>query len=266
MYRKKPKAFDMSRSILPSTSRKSARDNKRKLHHKNRSDVRSKLVKYKGPASEVIEQEEQEQVDLSHHWTPKDRLGYDSIVHDRREADKVNHFVRWATEITKDMEPEDAWSYLQSVVPPGLIGNHALTHLYMFEPHQVTRWWQISRPPSKEYLMVKAFNESIQKKIEEILSNKKLAKKFNHNLSNYHRIQLEALKRRTDNQLYYLYHPDLKIKLSWEYEEWTKDNYELFLKKLVFASWYGYRSNHELKVKELTKYVSDYLKIPIPPI
>jgi len=51
------------------------------------------------------------------------------IVGDRRDADKLNHFIRWAEAITADMPRQDRMSHVRALLPKGLIGWHAVSHL-----------------------------------------------------------------------------------------------------------------------------------------
>jgi hypothetical protein len=51
------------------------------------------------------------------------------VVRWRRAADKLNHFERWAIEVTKELPPEDRLGHLRAILPGGLIGDHAMSHL-----------------------------------------------------------------------------------------------------------------------------------------
>jgi hypothetical protein len=53
----------------------------------------------------------------------------EGMVSRRRGADKLNHFERWAVELTREMPVEARLGYLAGVLPPGLIGEHAMSHL-----------------------------------------------------------------------------------------------------------------------------------------
>lgn len=57
-----------------------------------------------------------------------------SVVNRRRSSDKVNPFIRWATETTKHLPKDSRVRHLRGVLPKGLIGDHALVHLTRLEP------------------------------------------------------------------------------------------------------------------------------------
>jgi len=44
------------------------------------------------------------------------------LVYCRRAADKLNHFERWAIEVTKHLPLEDRLGHMRAVLPRGLIG------------------------------------------------------------------------------------------------------------------------------------------------
>src|SRR5262249_43894183 len=131
---KKDKTKDMIRSILPSKARHRARFMKAMLHRQSRHSVRQDLhVENFGG-------------DL--HRTP--RLGW--VVWERRSADKLNHFIRWCAAITKGMSTGDALSYVRSILPDSLIGDHAYGH---WEAHRNPNFfrhafWSIPKPRSEQ--------------------------------------------------------------------------------------------------------------------
>lgn len=51
------------------------------------------------------------------------------VVWRRRAADKVNPFQRWARAVTADLPREQRLTHVRGVLPQGLIGEHALSHL-----------------------------------------------------------------------------------------------------------------------------------------
>lgn len=128
------KRREMARSILPSTRRKSARDELREVKQRNRHQIRQALRK-------VLRHEEYEaddDVDLNYY--PYEKISY--IVSERRAADKLGHFEKWAIEITKDIEdPSTRLSYMRSILPQGLIGEHALSHLRSYEEFRTNKLW-----------------------------------------------------------------------------------------------------------------------------
>ena len=130
------KARDMARSVLPSTARKDARETRAQIHGRERARERRVLF------------------DLRWYLDPDDFEGELGNVHrrelawmvaDRREADKVGSLLRWA-ERTVEHDPElscasreDRETYFRKLLPPGLIGNHAISHL----------WWVLDDRPGR---------------------------------------------------------------------------------------------------------------------
>ena len=57
-------------------------------------------------------------------------------VRQRRGSDKLNHFIRWCDAITRGMTADDALSYVRSLLPKNIIGEHAYGH------------WEQHRKPS----------------------------------------------------------------------------------------------------------------------
>lgn len=139
----KSKERDMVRSILPSTSRKGARDNKRNVNRRRRSSVRQALRQHRDVLAEerFFDHEEfgwdsyDECFDFD---APYDKIhdadcDYESriryVMWDRREADKVAPIVRWAEAKVADIRPEDRLSWLQARMPDNLAVRHAISHI-----------------------------------------------------------------------------------------------------------------------------------------
>lgn len=120
------KAREMARSVLPSTRRRVARIDRANTHARERQRVRAALH------------------DLATHDDPDDfegdltweaRGAISDMVWDRRAADKVAPLMRWA-ERTVEREPglrdatlEERVAHFRRLLPEGLIGRHALSHL-----------------------------------------------------------------------------------------------------------------------------------------
>jgi hypothetical protein len=49
-------------------------------------------------------------------------------VRRRRDGDKLNHFMRWCGAITDGLSKEEALSFVRSILPRNLIGDHAYGH------------------------------------------------------------------------------------------------------------------------------------------
>lgn len=120
------KRREMARSILPSTARKSARVDKRINNKRARAKVRAELRKC------LFDEEYAYEADLYH------EPSWDRLVRNRQEADKLNHFIRWAEAITEDLPRDERLEHVRGILPDGLIGWHAVSHLE-FRDHFRTR-------------------------------------------------------------------------------------------------------------------------------
>lgn len=125
------KKREMARSILPSQWRGAARA-KAKIRRRNRRKIKEALRRARrGDLSESVD------------LRAEDRHLTRQIVQWRRGADKLNHFIRWASAVTADLPVEDRISAMRGVLPKGLIGEHAISHLERdkhFEPDHVHLW------------------------------------------------------------------------------------------------------------------------------
>lgn len=131
---------DIARSILPSTARRPVRRELAAAKRRHRRLIRADL---RALASEVARD-----VDRCLDATVDLVRTADAEINDlrryRRAADKLNHFERWAVRVTRDLPIADRRSHLRALLPDGLIGEHALTHLDLIPeitpPTQWT-WW-----------------------------------------------------------------------------------------------------------------------------
>ena len=113
------KSRQMARSILPSTSHSSAW-RRTHIHRAARHEARASL-RHLVTAAEAWD----DGVEFGErHWRT-----LRSVVQDRRSADKLNPFIRWAAARSQDLAPETRLDSLRGVLPTGLIGDHALDHL-----------------------------------------------------------------------------------------------------------------------------------------
>ncbi len=109
------KAKQMARSILPSRMRGGALM-RALIHRGARREVRQ--VTHDPQAWEAgLELDDKRQLEVG------------SFVGRRRSSDKLNHFERWAIEITRGLPFEARLGHLKALLPGGLIGEHAVTHL-----------------------------------------------------------------------------------------------------------------------------------------
>jgi len=120
------KVKDMIRSVLPSTYRRYARaakaDRKRQLRRGVRGDLRN---------------EDFDETKADFH---RDARVSDVVWH-RRLGDKINHFMRWCRARTEGMDTDDALSYVRSILPSNLIGDHAYGHWEDIRKPRYRRPW-----------------------------------------------------------------------------------------------------------------------------
>lgn len=118
---------DMARSILPSRARSMPAQLatvRRAARHSISHELAS-LARHR-PADDWSEWDDwDENADLRAY--PDAEIG--QLVYWRRAADKLNHFERWAIEVTKDLAADDRLGHMRALLPRGLIGNHAMSHL-----------------------------------------------------------------------------------------------------------------------------------------
>lgn len=119
------KRRQMARSILPSRARKEARARLRLIHRAYRRRVAQRLNADRRRLGTV---DVDELFDLGESTRSPDRAVRE-VVLDRRLADTLNHFERWAVAVTRGFRLEDRLSRLRSWLPEGLIGAHAESHL-----------------------------------------------------------------------------------------------------------------------------------------
>jgi len=120
------KKRQMARSILPSKSSNGGRRAPTKQHIKGaeRSRVRDQLARIN-----CLEDAEEWDGEFTEPRIYRGRIR--DFVRNRRDADKLNHFIRWAkvTVLRDEIKQEDRKGYFKSILPSGLIGDHALGHL-----------------------------------------------------------------------------------------------------------------------------------------
>lgn len=117
------KAKEMARSILPSRWRGAAKM-RASIHRSARRQVGLSLrLMARDPSAwdDGVDLGEEAELEVS------------PFVNRRRGADKLNHFERWAVERTRALPKEGRLGHLRGLLPGGLIGEHAMTHLKMRE-------------------------------------------------------------------------------------------------------------------------------------
>jgi hypothetical protein len=108
------KVKDMIKSILPSTYSKQAFFAKRLERRRVRHLVNANL--------RTCDQEGYTDKNLQ--LKPYQRRN----VVSRRNGDKLNPFLNWASRLTAGMDDRDALSYISKFLPPSVIGDHAYSH------------------------------------------------------------------------------------------------------------------------------------------
>jgi len=140
------KIKDMSRSVLPSTGRKSARDNRRIIHKRQRARELAAVTVYRkdtDPGSA----------------TPDVRGTYGSditqLVWQRRSRDKVGPLIRWARAtiaadpFLRSAPRADQVAYFARMMPDTTIGRHAVQHIEQaLEQDEGRARYTASRPAS----------------------------------------------------------------------------------------------------------------------
>ena len=131
------KRRDMARSILPSKHRHASRAALAATRRAARRSYRQRLAY---AASDPGHDELFDAIDIDEYPDQQIRM----VVYRRRGADKLNHFEHWAIRVTRELPIEDRLSYLRAILPSGLIGEHAMSHLDWLEELSPTgrlRWW-----------------------------------------------------------------------------------------------------------------------------
>lgn len=146
---KTDKIRDMVRSILPSKRRRSARFEKAQAVRQNRRQVRQAchdaLIEYYD--DKEFENRNSPEFKLFVSDFEK-KIETRNAVRDRRGADKINHFVRWAKDLTKNFKEEDVKGKYYAVASKiggnkDVIREHALGHFigpWEFNPVYRTTW------------------------------------------------------------------------------------------------------------------------------
>lgn len=154
------KTRDMARSVLPSTARRAARQNRRIIHGRERAAERRLL-------HDLLACPDPDDYDNDVAW--EDRPSRRDMIIYRRNADKVGSLIRWAERTVAthprlaDATLEDRLTYFRAVLPPGLIGDHAVLHIEFAIDPERQAWrerWRARRraePPTRpEIAMVEA--------------------------------------------------------------------------------------------------------------
>ncbi|MEZ5321373.1 MAG: hypothetical protein R2698_04740 [Microthrixaceae bacterium] len=137
------KARDMARSVLPSTARKGARSMRAHIHGRERAHERQLL-------RDLRDCPDPDDYDAWLGLSDDHRRDVADMVQNRRSADKVGPLLRWAERTVErrvdlaGASPADREVYFRKILPPGLIGNHAITHLRWMLDDRSRVWFRRS--------------------------------------------------------------------------------------------------------------------------
>ncbi|MFN8019132.1 MAG: hypothetical protein U0P45_13560 [Acidimicrobiales bacterium] len=135
----------MARSVLPANARarKAARQAKRRVHGAVRAAERGLLST--AAWDDAFDERVPRALDAQHGAHD----GVRSVVSRRREADKVGPLLRWALASADELgaDPAERVAKLRTLLPDGLIGEHAISHLEWEEAFDASpyRWWRVTR-------------------------------------------------------------------------------------------------------------------------
>lgn len=114
------KSYDMARSLLPSTGRKAAREARASVTRRHRHVSRGRMAHL---------EREPEAADDDADLREDSHREMRYVVDRRRDKDKVNPFQRWARAVTADLPRDQRLEHVRGLLPRGVIGEHALSHL-----------------------------------------------------------------------------------------------------------------------------------------
>lgn len=142
MYYGEEKAFQMSRSLLPCSKRKSARDNKKRVAKKLRRKIKQKL-------SQIRAEDDYYDNHLDFDFYDDASIERGDMMWERRGRDKVGPFMNWAEAKAKHIPDGEKYHYIKSILPGSsfIIQDHAMSHLEWvkgFERNPAERWYWYS--------------------------------------------------------------------------------------------------------------------------
>lgn len=177
---------EMIRSILPSTRRKNAKAEKKALNRRLRRNARQSL-------SQIYDEDDWDESSFDF-WNDGQEERY-WIVQDRRAADKISHFMRWAEQKASHMPDGQKMGYIRGILPgKGTIFEHACFHLEGLEGFDkdkfaYRRYWRERRVLTKVDLI---------RFLKEICEIRKYQIYLNNALREFHKtiIQNKILKKK----------------------------------------------------------------------
>lgn len=117
---------DMAESVLPSTRRRAAREDRRAIHQRHRAQTTAALDQFRLGGDPI-------DIEANLRGTPSREIR--DFIWDRRSADKVGPLIRWAIRrVERDPRLRDAdvatqLAAFRAVFPNNLIGRHAIDHI-----------------------------------------------------------------------------------------------------------------------------------------
>jgi hypothetical protein len=140
VYYGEEKVRQMARSILPSTWRVSARKSLRAIKQRHRAMVRQEL--------RLLDEDNEPRDSFNPRGYPSGEIAF--VVRERRGADKLGHFEKWAVEVTAGIaEVDGRRATMRAMLPKGLIGDHAMSHLENYEAFEPDAYRYGRRPGLK---------------------------------------------------------------------------------------------------------------------
>lgn len=141
---------NMQRSVLPSSRRAAAREERRAIHRRARARQRDVLAQYRKDA-DVPEPDFRE---------GRRKAATKWMVVDRRSADKIGPLTRWAIRtieqdpVLRDAALADQVAYFAARLPTDVIGRHAVVHIelalqWRFHPDSARRYWGPAPAPTR---------------------------------------------------------------------------------------------------------------------
>lgn len=121
MYYGDEKKRQMARSILPSKKGRSAKNNLQAIRRNKRREARQDL--------RIALKEENHGEFTERHLHRDENNDIHREVRERRDGDKLTHFLTWAIKVTDGMEPDARMAHMVKILPDNLIGWHARSHL-----------------------------------------------------------------------------------------------------------------------------------------
>lgn len=119
------KKKDMQRSVLPSSRRKGARDDRRQIHKRARARERDMLSEYRMDREGAEPDFREGRRKSNTEW----------MVLERRSADKIGPLTRWAVRtveadpVLRDAPLHEQVAHFEAMLPTDLIGKHAVAHI-----------------------------------------------------------------------------------------------------------------------------------------